>query len=536
MSYKSGKQKSVMQHDFGKVARADIPRAQFDRSYGIKTTFDAGLLVPFLVDEIVPGDTVNCRATLFARLATPLHPLMDNMRLETFFFFVPNRLVWSNWTKFCGEQDDPGDSIDFQIPALGTTGTITTGDLADYMGLPLSLDVANSTDINALPFRAYRLIWNQFFRDENLQNSLLTPSNDGPDTNGELGWADPPLRRGKRYDYFTSCLPWPQKGATAVTIPIGELAPLTTDGNTSGDVEVQKIQGGGTGTQRFGAASTFVNITGGQATETTNLFADLSNATAATINQLRQAFAVQKLLERDARGGTRYIEVIKSHFGVSSSDARLQRPEYLGGGSTPIGIQPVANTTGVAAASSPSGEDEFQGNLSGVGTGLVQGDGFVKSFEEHGFVIGLVNARADLTYQQGIDRFWRRNTRYDYLWPVFSHIGEQAVLNSEIWSDGTSADDDIFGYNGRYDEYRFKQSQITGLFRSDAASSLDAWHLSEDFASLPTLGDTFIQDDPPIDRVVAVPAEPHFLMDGYVNYKHTRPLPLFGTPGMIDHF
>lgn len=523
--------KSVMTHDFGRTPSVQIPRAQFNRSHGIKTTFDAGKLVPFLVDDIVPGDTVNCNATLFARLATPLKPVMDNMRLETFYFFVPNRLLWSNWTKFMGEQDDPGDSIDFTIPTYTSTYTISGGNNTfDYFGLPIGkADVLQG--VSALPARAYNLIWNQWFRDENLQDSLTVDLGDGPDTPSEYYNLQ---NRGKRFDYFTSCLPWPQKGATAVQLPLGSTAPVEAIDDTSGPTF-----------SRLGSATAddygFLNQTGvatvvwqnddtdGAAVwNEPNLQTDLATATAATINQMRLAFAQQRFLERDARGGTRYIEVIQSHFGVKSSDARLQRAEYLGGGSSAVGIQPVANTSADGT--------QVQGELTGFGTVLATNHGFVKSFEEHGYIIGLANVRADLTYQKGIERHWSRSTRYDFLFPVFSHIGEQEVLNKEIFYNNDSNDDLVFGYNGRYDEYRFKPSQITGLFRSDATSSLDVWHLSQDFASLPVLNSSFIQDDPPIDRVIAAPSEPHFIMDGFIEYKHARPLPVFGTPGLIDHF
>ena len=524
--------KSVDTHKFAMVPRADIPRSSFAIQTTHKTTFDAGYLVPIFVDEVLPGDTFNLKMTAFARLATPLYPVMDNLYMDTFFFFVPNRLVWDNWQKFMGEQANPGDSIDYTVPQCPTpTGGYAIGSLQDYMGLPTvgQVSAGQTIDHNALHTRAYNLIWNEWFRDENLQDSLVVDKDDGPD--------DPTdyviQRRGKRHDYFTSSLPWPQKG-NAVTLPLGQQAPVRADGVLNDRISVQNSSA--VATDFYTPGGTTQTALGNAAAGTVKpLYADLSAATAATINQLRESFATQRLLERDARGGTRYTEIIRSHFGVVSPDARLQRPEYLGGGSAPIVINPVAQTS----ATSASGTNTPLGNLAAVGTAMAAGHGFTQSFTEHGVVIGLAAIRADLTYQQGLRRMWSRRTRYDYYFPVFAHLGEQAVLNKELYVTGTSTDDDVFGYQERWAEYRYHPAQVTSLFRSTASGTLDAWHLAQNFSALPTLSDTFIVDQPPVDRVVAIGAGANgqqFIFDSFFDIRAARPMPLYSVPGLIDHF
>jgi len=516
-----------MSHQFSQVPSAKIPRSSFNRNHGLKTTFDAGYLVPIFLDEVLPGDTMNLRANLFGRLATPLKPIMDNLFMETFFFFVPNRLVWENWEKFNGEQDNPGDTTDFTIPVMSGSSPVAVNGNADYFGIPLGL-TPNDTQITSLPFRGLHLIYNEWFRDQNLQDSVEF---DKSDSNTLLGNYDSLLRRGKRHDYFTGSLPFAQKGPP-VGVDLQGNAPIFVDGpaGTPGP-QINVLDDSGTLSLMRSDAAVVTLGTGGVNAQ---MFADLADSTGFTINDLRQSFAIQRLLERDARGGTRYTEIIRSHFGVTSPDARLQRPEFLGGGSSMVNINPVAQTSD--QLSGGPGAETPQGNLAAFGTVSASGHGFTKSFTEHGYIIGLVNVRADLTYQQGLNRMWSRQTRFEFFWPALSHIGEMAVLSKEIYTDGTAADDDVWGYQEAFAEYRYKPSQITSIFRSAAPSSLDVWHLSQDFADRPVLSDAFIQDTPPIDRVIAVPDEPHFLLDAYFNYRCARPMPLYGVPGLIDHF
>lgn len=462
-------------------------------------------------------------------------------------------MIWNNWQKFMGQQDNPGDSISYVVPQqVCPAGGYTVGSLQDYMGLPTVGQVGGGNTVSHCAFwtRAYNLIWNEWFRDENLQNSVVVDKGDGPDTVSNYTL----LRRGKRHDYFTSALPWPQKGNTAVTLPLGTSAPVygtgKTVGYTDGTTNYGLTQDGTPKPQFFsGAYNAAVGATG-LATGTTpstgkgigvvttgvsGLYADLSTATAATINQLRQSFQIQKLLERDARGGTRYTEIIRAHFGVISPDARLQRPEYLGGGSTPIVINPIAQTSGTSA----SGTTTPLANLAGVGTALAKGHGFTQSFTEHGVIVGLVSVRADLTYQQGLPRMWSRSTRYDFYFPAFAMLGEQPLYNREIYCDGSANDSSVFGYQERWAEYRYKPSQISGLFKSTSAGTIDGWHLAQKFTSLPSLNSTFIQDNPPVSRVVAVGASANgqqFLFDSFFDCKTARPMPLYSVPGLIDHF
>jgi len=538
---------SVMSAMFQRVPAPQIQRSQFDKSSGHKSTFDSGYLVPVLVDEVLPGDTKNIKASFVARLSTLLFPIMDNVFLDTFWFFVPNRILWTNWERFNGAQDNPGDSIDFEEPTIsGDPLVVVAGDLLNHMGVPINGSVP---DISALPVRAYNRIWNDWFRDENLQDSATVHVGDGPDPISDYTL----LRRGKRHDYITSCLPWPQKG-DAVSIPLGSTAPVVGDGTVIGVYDgttqyglaysdatgfnghVQLHQGllnQPVGTAPSGAVPTG-DVGFGLATIEGNsgLHAVLSSANAATLAQLREAIAIQQILERDARGGTRYTEILKSRFGVTVPDFRLQRPEYLGGSSQMVNINQVAQTAPVTGTG--------VGNLAAYGH-IATGSGFVKSFDEHGWIIGLVNVRADITYQQGLNRMWTRSTRYDFYDPLFAHLGEQPVLLKEIYLTGTPGtdpgeDDYVFGYQERYAEMRYRPSTVAGQFCSAATLSLDSWHLALDFQAAPQLDEIFIEDDPPLGRVMQLGDEAvagqQILLDCYYKYLDARPMPVRGIPGL----
>jgi hypothetical protein len=566
---------------FSAIPRAQIQRSVFNRSHDYKTTFDSGYLVPFYVDEVLPGDSFKLNCSLFCRLATPIVPFMDNLYLETFFFFVPNRLVWKHWENFMGQQDNPNDSTDYLIPqtVAGDTG-FAVGSVADYFGIPTSV---KGLSVSSLPFRAYQLIFNEWFRDENLQErvgawaSTATykddPVGDWNDTNSTGSTL---LRRNKYHDYFTSALPWPQKGdAVDVNFGVGGAVAWGSDsfglsGSTVSNTDQRvRVTVSNPNKRAFIAPNLIFRYEGynervhaeaplsdspltGHSGDAVFTSANVQSATGnvsvtpssidlpylqfvgqqgagLTINDLRQAFQVQKLLERDARGGTRYTEILRSHFGVVSPDARLQRPEYLGGSSTRILMNSVAQTAA-------TNDVTPQANLSAFGLFGDSFHGFSKSFVEHGYIIGLVNVRADLSYQQGVNRMWSRKSRLDFYFPVLAHLGEQAILNKEIYAQGTAADDQVFGYQERFAEYRYSPSVITGKMRSTDPQTLDIWHLAQKFDSLPTLSSQFIQDNPPVSRVVAVQSEPQFILDAWFDLKCIRPMPVYSVPGLVDHF
>ncbi len=540
------------QHNFSQTPSVNIPRSTFNLSHPHKTAFDADWLVPICQPiDVIPGSTFNFKTSFFMRLATPLEPILDNLHFDTFAFFVPYRTIWENHERFHGAQDDPGDSISFTIPILARADAAMTGlgTLWDYFGLP-PLAVTDDLPVSALPNRAYVKIYNDWFRSAVLQDSWPENVGNGPDnlsTTPAAGNARPNMfKRGKRFDYFTSSLPEPQRGS-APTISLGTTAPVLglaiDDTMNAGNPTGKKSDGEPAWSHYYGPASS--NNTYLEADDPGATYhlvrADLSAATGLDINEIRLAFATQHILERDARSGTRYVESLKARWGVTSPDFRLQRAEYLGGGSSRVMINPVTQNTASTTPTAPAAQDKL-GNLAGVGTASGT-HSWSKSFVEHGVIIILGNLRADLTYSQGVDRYWSKSTRYDFVYPEMANIGEQAILNKEIFVTGTGTpgtDDDVFGFTGRYDEHRYLNGKLTNVMRpatcggTPTVGTLASWHLSEDFATLPALGASFIENNTgtPLDRAIAIATEPHMIADFYHEIKAALPLPTYGVPGL----
>jgi hypothetical protein len=551
---------------FSLSPHVDISRSRFDRSASLKTSFNAGDVVPFFLEEVLPGDTFSVDTSKVVRMQTLLTPMMDNVYLDTYYFFVPNRLVWDHWKEFCGENTESAwiPQTEYTMPQITSPAGQgwSVGTLADYFGIPTGVA---GLSVSALPFRAYALIINEWFRDQNLQDPLVVPTDDstvaGVNTGTfvtDVAKGGKPFIAAKYHDYFTSALPAPQKGpdvlipvAQAGSYPVVSLTDYVDASKSTASVAWQKLDGtnfsyNGSGHLAVGSygeqngkylsgatAGSGVSADNNVDIAPANLWAIADgNAAAATINQLRLAFQIQKFYERQARGGSRYTEVVRSFFGVTSPDARLQRPEYLGGNRVPINVNQIVQQSGTESSGTP------QGTVVGQSLTTDKHSDFTKSFTEHGLIIGVMVARYDHTYQQGLNRLWSRKDKFDFYWPVFANIGEQAIKNKEIFAQGNDKDNEVFGYQEAWAEYRYKPNMVTGEMRSAYAQSLDVWHLADDYSTLPFLSDSWIREDKAnIDRVLAVTSavSNQFFADIYVKNYCTRPMPMYSVPGLIDH-
>ena len=547
---------------FSLSPHVDISRSRFDRSASLKTSFNAGDVVPFFLEEVLPGDTFSVDTSKVVRMQTLLTPMMDNVYLDTYYFFVPNRLVWDHWKEFCGENTESAwiPQTEYTMPQITSPANTgwNVGTLADYFGIPTGVA---GLSVSALPFRAYALIMNEWFRDQNLQDPLVVPTDDstvaGVNTGTfvtDVAKGGKPFIAAKYHDYFTSALPAPQKGpdvlipaATSGEYPVVAKAETHDGGGYAifGNARVNNdyhavpasVYSGGNSNLLVQATDSPMayNPAVGQtayAFDPLNLWAQSSGGLGATINQLRLAFQIQKFYEQQARGGSRYTEVVRSFFGVTSPDARLQRPEYLGGNRVPINVNQIVQQSGTESSGTP------QGTVVGQSLTTDKHSDFTKSFTEHGLIIGVMVARYDHTYQQGLNRLWSRKDKFDFYWPVFANIGEQAIKNKEIFAQGTDKDNEVFGYQEAWAEYRYKPNMVTGEMRSAYAQSLDVWHLADDYSTLPSLSDSWIREDKAnIDRVLAVTSavSNQFFADIYVKNYCTRPMPMYSVPGLIDH-
>lgn len=536
----------------------DISRSRFNRDSSIKMSFNVGELVPFYVDEVLPGDTMEVSTSKVVRMQTLLTPVMDNMYLDTYYFFVPNRLVWDHWKEFQGENTESAwiPQTEYTVPQITSpTGGWTVGTIADYMGIPTGVE---NLSVNALPFRAYALICDYWFRSQNLQDPFVIPKNEstvvgsnGNDYKLDVAKGGKPWIARRYNDYFSQALPSPQKGP-AVSLPgfAGGTYPVVGNGNSFTFTD---------GTKRYGLTAGTGNINRffdsladkpigtviadgsgpaqgsamGLPTDSSGAIVSVPAAGMITINELRTAFQLQKYYEQLARSGSRYSEILRAQFRVTSPDARLQNPEYLGGTHLPITINQVVQNSGTGAGSSTP-----QGTTVAYSLTADNHFDFSKSFVEHGFIIGVCVARYEHTYQQGIERFWSRKKVTDYYVPVFANLGEQGICNKEIYAQGTATDDEIFGYVPRWNEYRFKPNRVCGEMRSSYAQSLDCWHLADDYEALPTLSGSWLMEDKTnVDRVLAVTSKVsnQLFGDFYIQNVSTRAMPLHSIPGMIDH-